>query len=330
MQIGLAGHIVLTAQNSGVTTANTTEIAGAVVGAPIAALSENLTLTYDRFETVNIHGGLHEPDDEAGVKRIAGDIAAAAHPETVGFFLAGALQRSSTASMGTAFFRNTFTTPTSDNYSDAAVQPYTAEIYRPNAGAGTTAFRYWGLSMTTLGISFAPNQDVRLSASFIGYAVDTITKTTPTFSNSPTGPYKFNTASIEIGGVGDSTIEALNVTVDNQLEGVATLRSSDRILRVVRRGPQQIRVSGTMQFADFTHYNRFLNQTEFQVKATVTKADSFQMILDLPRVVLNGAPVVMQGRERILVNWEGMARYHTGSGTTIEAQITSVRSAYTH
>lgn len=330
MQYGVAGHIVLSAQQSGITVANTTVIGAAVVGAPIKALSEGFTTTFDRFETVNIHGALYEPDDEAGIKRVQGELSAAAHPETVGFFIAGALQRSSTASITSSFFTNVYTTPTSDNFTDAAVQPYTAEVFRPNTGAGTTSFKYSGLCLNTLGFSFAPNQDVRLSASFIGYDSTTITKTSPTFSNSPTTAYNFVTSSIEIAGAADATVEALNVTIDNQLESVVTLNQTDKVSKIVRRGPQMVRVSGTMQFNNFTNYNNFIAQTEFRLVATVTKASSHKMTIDLPRLVFTGHPQTMAGRERVLVNFEAAARYHTGSGNALKVTFTSARSAYTH
>lgn len=330
MQIAMAGHVVLSAQNSGISTANTTAIGATIPGAAIEALSENFVLALDRFDTVNIHGGIYEPDDEAGVRRVTGELSAAAHPETIGFLIAGALQRSSTTSLTSTFFRSTFTTPTSDHHADAAVQPYTAEVFRPNTGAGTTAFRYTGMCLNTLGISFAPNQDVRMAAAFIGYNVDTITKTTPTFSNSPTTAYNFVTSSIEIAGAADATVEALNINIDNQLESVVTLNSTDKVSKIVRRGPQMVNVTGTMQFADLTNYNKFVNQTEFQLKATVSKASSHQMVIDLPRCVFTGHPQVMQGRERILVNFEAKARYHTGSATAININFTSVRSFYTN
>lgn len=330
MQIGIAGHIVMSAQNSGITTANTTVIGATVVGGAVEALSENLGMTLDRFDTVNIHGALYEPDDDAGIRRVSGDISAAAHPETVGFFVAGALQRSSSTSLAAAFTRTVFTTPTSDHHTSAAVQPYTVEVFRPSTGAGTTSFRYIGCCLNTLGLSFAPNQDVRLAATFIGYNVDTITKTSPTFSNSPTTAYNFVTSSIEIAGAAASTVEALNVTIDNQLESVVALNGTDKISTIVRRGPQMVKVTGTMQFADFTNYNNFVNQTEFALRATVTKAASHQFVVDIPRCVFTAHPQALAGRERILVNFEAKARYHTGSLTAININFTSVRSFYTH
>src|SRR3990172_6861429 len=72
-------------------------------GGYIEALNESLTTNIDRFDYKNIIGTLASPDDMAGVKRVAGDIAFAAHPVTLGYFLLSAFSQATVSTVLSGF-----------------------------------------------------------------------------------------------------------------------------------------------------------------------------------------------------------------------------------
>lgn len=314
---GFAGHIGVALESSGGTPVAASEY--------MEALSESLTATRDRYDTKNIVGRYAEPDDSAGIKRIGGDMALPMHPVGPGLLLYAATGVQSNSVVASGFLHtHEFTMLTSDWDSSYPQPPLTVEMFRDV----TSSQQYAGVNVGGLGLSLAPNQDLRLTATLIGTSEAGIAKTTPTFVNSPNEPFTFDTASISLGGAGSSIIEAIDVNIDHQLEGVPRLNNSNRIAVIRRNGPQMIRVSGTVSFEDITEYENFLNQTEQALLLNVTKADSFSMTVDLPRVVYTAFPLGMSGRDRQTVGFEGIARYHSGSASAIKISLTNTRSGY--
>lgn len=300
-------------------------------GTPVAitnyveALSENLTLSIDRFDMKNIVGTPNEPDDMAGLRRMAGDIVFPADPTAVGLALRGIFGVMSGSVVLSGFlFKNEFTAGTSDFSTDSPTAPYTIEIFRDV----TSSHRYADAVFSRLSFAIQPNQDLRCSLGMITKTTSIIAKSSPTYPGSPVNPFAFDTASLSIGGSASSLVEALTVTIDQNIEGVAVINASTEIARVRRRGPQTIMLSGTIGFDNLTEYTNFVSQTEQRFFLNVTRAASFAMLIDLPRVVYTTFPLGMSGRSRITAGFEAKARYHTGSATAIKIDLTSTKSNY--
>lgn len=289
-------------------------------------MSESLSMALDRFEVKNIIGAAYESDDLAGVQRVSGDLVTAGYPIVLGHLLKGAMNTVSGSVVLSGFLYTTrFVTPKSDfSAADTPMQPFTFEVHRDV----TSSFRYAGMCVNKLTMSLAPNQDLRLSASLLGKSVANIAKSTPTFPGSPANPFSFETASISIAGAGNAKIEAFSVSIDNQLDGIPALNASNNIIRVRRRGPQMLRISGTFDFQDITEYLDFINQTERALTVSLTRTNSFQFVIDIPRFVYRTFPVGIPGRDRLTVQFEGMPRYLSSSGTAIDFRLTSTKSDY--
>jgi len=120
----------------------------------------------------------------------------------------------------------------------------------------------------------------------------------------------------------------LSVSVDNQVEGIPALNASTEIARIKRTGPPLVRVTGTVALEDITEYQNLINQTEFPFVVHMTKANSFALTIDVPRLVYTGFPLGMAGRERQTVAFNAMGRFHTGSNQAIEVTLTTTRSDY--
>tara|TARA_Y100000310_G_C20673717_1_gene811681 strand:- start:1942 stop:2901 length:960 start_codon:yes stop_codon:yes gene_type:complete len=314
---GFGGHIGLAKETTWGTAVGATDY--------VEALSESINVNFDRFDTKNIVGMFGEPDDEQGVKRISGDIVAAAHPVALLPWLVAATGIQSNAEVLSGFLHtHNLTMGTAENAANNPVTPLTLEIFRDV----TSAQQYDGVQVAQLQLSAAPNQDLRMTASIIGKGEQNIAKTTASFPGSPTGPFTFDTCSISLAGAGTVDIEAFNLTIDHQLEGIPSLNAEAEIAKVRRTGPQLVRLSGSFAFEDITDYERFKAETEVALLANFTSADSFSLLIDIPRFMYTSFPTGMGDRGRQVISFDGNARWHSGSSAAIEFQLTNTTSGF--
>lgn len=289
----------------------------------IEAFSENLNLTKDRFPLKNMFAVYAEPDDAVGLDRVQGDITAAAYPTALGHFLKGALNNTTGTTVLSGFlFTTRFISTQSEFSATAPSQPFTFEVFRDV----TSSVQYAGCVTQRLQLSAAPNDVLRMTASFIGRSAAVIAKTTPTFPGSPLAPFTFDTCSASVGGVANTRLEQFRVTIDNMCEGIPALNASALIARIRRRDSQSVTIEGTYDFTDITEYNDFVNQTERNMKFTFTKANSFMFSIEMPRVIYTAFPTPVTGRERMTVQFAGKARYQTSSGLALDCLLTTTKS----
>lgn len=286
-------------------------------------LSEGMALTIDRFEIKNIAALYTEADDMGGIRKVAGDVSLPVFPEIIVPVLAGIFGNPTGTAVG-SMTTNTFKTPTSDYASGQPTMPFTFEMYRDT----TSSFLYSGVVMNTLQLEIAPNQALKATVNCIAKGVSISSKTAPTFVSSPVQPFAFDTCSVSIGGAGTALIESLTVNINNQLDGIPALNATTDVAKIRRTGPQMVNISGTADFNNLTEFNNFLNQTEQAFSINFTRANSFSMLIQLPRVVYTAYPVAMGGKERMTVSFEGKGRYHTGSATAIDIRVTTTTSGF--
>lgn len=303
----------------------------AVWGTAVAAtdyaelLSENLSTTIDRFGTRNIFAGYYEPDDYAGARRSAGGIVLAAHPLPLGHLLKAAFNSISQSVVLSGFlWTNNYSSVKSEFADGAPRQPYTLEINRDV----TSSHRYAGAILNKLTLALAPNQDLRATAEWLAKSRTLLSRSTPTFPGSPVDPFTFDTASVQLAGAATARMEAITLVVDNQLEGILALNNSNEIARIRATNPQMIRISGTLDFTDVAEQQDFINQTERVLKLNLTRAQSFNLLIDVPRFIYSAVEGQMSGRGRVTATFEGMARYLTSSLTAIGIALTTTKSNY--
>jgi hypothetical protein len=314
---GFGGHIGYAKEASG--------------GTPVAAanyvegISEDISANISRYEPVNIHGKFSEPDDIAGLRQVGGNISFPAMAEDIGFFLAKTMgQQSNSVVLSGSLHKHEFLMATADWDTKFALPPVTLEIFRDV----TSSQQYAGCNINQLQIGVAPNQELRFTAGIVGKSFLNLAKTTPTYETTPTTPFTFDTCSVQIGGVAVDNVEGLNLTINNQLSGVPTLNNSNQISRIRRNGMQLIRLGGQLSFEDIVDYNDFINQTERAFKFSMFIANSYSLVVELPRFVYSAFPLTMPGRDRQVVSFEGMGRVLATSASAIKIDLTNVTSGY--
>jgi len=312
----MAGHVGLGKQ---------TDYGTAVAAAAyVKAMSENLSESIDRFEVENIYGGLHEPNDLDGVRRVAGDVTFSAHPETMGYFLQGALGRTVVTSVAAELAVSSFKPRTSDVSSMHPLDLYSFEVFR-DVGSSQ---QYADCQVSQLQMELAPNQALRCTASIIGRSSTNIAATTPSFPSSSQNPFHHNSASLSVGGAAVDLIEGLTVTINNNLAGRPSLNNSNSVARIKRDGPVEVRISGNIGFENITEYEAFRNQTARSLTLNMFLASSFSFLLDIPQMIYTAFPLGIGGREYQLIGFEGRANYLVSSATAIEATLTTVNSSW--
>ena len=315
MPYGAAGHLGIARESVWGTPA-------AVASGDFAyAMSENVTLAIDRFDTENIVGTRAEPDDTAGLRRVEGDLVAQGHPEFLRQALRGLTNSGSvTAVLSGVLHKFTFLSPTGDASTSAPFPSYTLEIFRDV----TSSQRYAGAQFGRGTFAVQPNQDLRLTLGVVAKTTSVIAKSAPTFPASPTDPFTWDSASLQIAGAAVANIEAFTFVLDGQVEGVPALNNTAEVAFMRARGPQTARLTGTIGFDNQTEYANFVSQTEQVFKLSFFKASSFALTFEWPRVVYTAFPLGMPGRERLTVAFEGRARYLVSSATAYWIDLTTL------
>ena len=291
-------------------------------------ISESLITNFDRFSNINIVGGrYYEAEDNAGTQRNAGDVVVPVNPEVLGFFLRGGLGIYTQSTVLSGFLHTAEFIPNGpgSEFSLASPNPpYTFEIFRDT----TSAYRYAGVNVGRMEFSMQPNQELRLSMGVFGKSVAWVAKSTATFPGSPIKPFLSHEASLSIDGAGTALIEALTISYDSQLEGIAALNATQEIAKIRRTGPQLVRVSGTLDFETDAEWNKFKNQSAQAFSVNFLKPGSFSLLFTLPKVVYTAFPIGAAGRDRITVGFEGMGQTLGVSSAALIIKLTTVKSGW--
>lgn len=317
MSYGMNGFVALGKESSWGTAVAVTDY--------MEVMNESLQSQYDRFDTRNAINALYEPDRARGLLRVSGGISQSAFPKELAILAKAAMTVQSGVTVLSGFLYTTqFVSPQADFAANAACTPYTIEVFRDV----TSSQRYIGMMLNRLQLSIAPNQPLMMSSDWIGKGQTQLEKTAASFPGSPANPFMYDSASISLGGSATSRIEALTISIDNQLEGIPALNNSNEIARIRRRGPQIIRVQGTLDFQDITEFLDFTNETERALKVGFFGAQSFSAVLDVPRMVYTAFPPSIRGRDRLTVSFQGEAKYLTTSATALGIYVTNTKSDY--
>jgi len=187
---------------------------------------------------------------------------------------------------------------------------------------------FTGMTVSTLGISMAPNQMVATTFGMVGKDM-TISQTQKTLNASGTyAPFDAYSGSIGIGAIGTGTpssvavVTGIDFTLENSYAPTFVIGSDSAPSLEYGRAE----VSGTISayFEDAALINRFLNETETGVQVIVNDpTGSNPYTFKFPRCKINSADVGVDGPTSRIVSMEFVGLYDTGETSNMEITRTS-------
>lgn len=286
-------------------------------------VSESISHNIEEVVREAIHGVVDEPASLAGLETIAGDIVVEVQPETIGYLLRSALGAPETTGVE-APYTHTFTPVQTDFAAKCALPPYSLEIHRDLE----QAFQFAGCVVNNLQFSWGVDQKIlRCTASILGKSVTLIAKTTPEFETS--NPFTWEQATYKTGSplAAVDTLTAIQITVNNNLEAVATLNNTNEISRIRRNGFRTVEIQFTFEVEDLTEYNKFKAQSENAFEFEFTSGDN-KIKFDLPKVRYTSYPLGVGGPGRLTVAVAGKAKYDAVTEKAIGIVLTNSAASY--
>ena len=192
----------------------------------------------------------------------------------------------------------------------------------------TQARVFTGMSVSTMGISLAPNQMVTTTFGMVGKDM-TISQTAEVQNATfPTGnePFDAYSGDISIGDVSNPLASAIVTSVDFTLNNsyAPTFVIGDDSAPSLEYGRAEVEGTMTAYFENAALIDRFLNETETAIQVSVddpTGANSYTF--DFPRVKINSADVGVDGPTSRMVTMSFVALYDGSvGGLATNLQIT--------
>ena len=194
-----------------------------------------------------------------------------------------------------------------------SVEDYAADIDQ--------ARLFTGLSVSTMGISLAPNQMVTTTFGMVGKDMTmSATEKTQTAA-SGAAPFDAYSGDISIGNVGGAAavaiVTALDFTLNNSY--APTFVIGDDSAPSLEYGRAEVEGTMTAYFEDAALINRFLNETETEIEVSVndpTGANAYTF--SFPRVKINSADVGVDGPTSRMISMSFVALYDTTEATNLK------------
>jgi len=265
--------------------------------------THSLNLTKDRVAGNDIQSDRMPRVDRHGNRQVAGDIAVDLRDADYDAFLESAMLNT--------WATNVLKVGTTPKF--FSVEDYAADIDQ--------ARLFTGLSVSTMGISLAPNQMVTTTFGMVGKDM-TISGTEKTqVAASGAAPFDAYSGDIAIGNVGGAASVAIVTSLDFTLTNsfAPTFVIGDASAPSLEYGRAEVEGTLTAYFEDASLINRFLNETETEIEVSVddpTGANSYTFTF--PRVKINSADVGVDGPTSRMISLSFVALYDATEGTNLK------------
>ena len=265
--------------------------------------THSLNLTKDRVAGNDIQADRMPRVDRHGNRQVSGDISVDLRDADYDAFLESAMLNTwatNVLKVGTApkFF---------------SVEDYAADIDQ--------ARLFTGLSVSTMGISLAPNQMVTTTFGMVGkdMTIGALQKTQDVASGA--APFDAYSGDVSIGNVGGAApvaiVTALDFTLTNSF--APTFVIGDASAPSLEYGRAEVEGTLTAYFENANLINRFINETETEIEVSVddpTGANSYTFTF--PRVKINSADVGVDGPTSRMISMSFVALYDVTEGTNLK------------
>lgn len=256
--------------------------------------THSLNLTKDRVAGNDIQADRMPRVDRHGNRQVAGDIVVDLRDGVYDAFLESAMLN--------AWSTNVLKVGTTPKF--FSIEDYAADIDQ--------ARLFTGMSVSTMGVSLAPNQMVTTTFGMVGkdMTISATQKTQTAAANS--APFDAYSGDIAIGNVGASSAVAIVTGLDFTLNNsfAPTFVIGDSSAPSLEYGRAEIEGTITAYFEDTALINRFLNETETELEVSVndpTGTNAYSFLF--PRIKINSADVPVDGPTSRIINLSFVALY---------------------
>lgn len=256
--------------------------------------THSLNLTKDRVAGNDIQADRMPRVDRHGNRQVAGDIVVDLRDGVYDAFLESAMLN--------AWSTNVLKVGTTPKF--FSIEDYAADIDQ--------ARLFTGMSVSTMGVSLAPNQMVTTTFGMVGkdMTISATQKTQTAAANN--APFDAYSGDIAIGNVGSSSAVAIVTGLDFTLNNsfAPTFVIGDSSAPSLEYGRAEIEGTITAYFEDTALINRFLNETETELEVSVndpTGTNAYSFLF--PRIKINSADVPVDGPTSRIINLSFVALY---------------------
>ena len=261
--------------------------------------THGINLTKDRVAGTDIQADRMPRHDRHGNKQVSGEIVADLREADFDPFLESA--------MLSTFSGDALKVGTTPKF--FSLEDYAADIDQSRVFTGCT--------VSTMGVSIAPNQMVTTTFGIVGkdMSISATEKTLDAASNN--SPFDAYSGSLSIGDTGgtpsaSAIITGMDFTLNNSFAPTFVVGSDSAPQLEVGRAE----VEGTMSayFEDSALINRFINETETELNVVVGDGTN-TLTFNFPRAKINSADVGVDGPTSRVISMSFVALYDTTDTT---------------
>lgn len=265
--------------------------------------THSLNLSKDRVAGNDIQADRMPRVDRHGNRQVGGDIAVDLRKGDYDAFLESAMLNT--------WATDVLKVGTTPKY--FSIEDYAADIDQ--------ARLFTGCTVSTMGLSIAPNQMVTTTFGMVGKDM-TISATEKTQdAASGNAPFDAYSGDLAIGNVGASSAVAIVTGIDFTLNNsfAPTFVVGDDSAPCLEVGRAEIEGTITAYFEDAALINRFLNETETELSVSVddpTGSNEYTFLF--PRVKINSADVGVDGPNSRIINMSFVSLYDSTEATNLK------------
>jgi len=276
--------------------------------------SHSLNLTKERVAGNDIQPDRMARVDRHGNRSVAGDISVDLRDGTYDAFLESAMMDT--------FVTNVLKVRTTPKF--FSIEDYAADIDQSRL--------FTGMTVSTMGISMAPNQMVTATFGMVGKDMTLPATTAEKTVDADTiaEPFDSYSGEIRIADEGTSTIQAstalsivtsVDFTVTNSFAPTFVVGESSA--PQLEFGRAEVEGTITAYFENATLLNRFVSETESGIEVSVADPSGNDLTFLFPRVKFNAADVPVDGPGSRIITLPFVALYDTAE----DSNLTITRSA---
>ena len=265
--------------------------------------THSLNLTKDRVAGTDIQADRMARVDRHGNRQVGGDIVVDLRDGDFDAFLESAMLNT--------WATNVLKVGTTPKF--FSIEDYAADIDQSRV--------FTGMSVSTMGISLAPNQMVTTTFGMVGKDMTMSVTEKTQDAASGAAPFDAYSGDISIGNVGGAApvaiVTALDFTLNNSY--APTFVIGDDSAPSLEYGRAEVEGTMTAYFEDAALIDRFLNETETEIEVSVddpTGANSYTF--SFPRVKINSADVGVDGPTSRMISMSFVALYDTTEETNLK------------